>query len=169
MARRSKPPPVPTLGGLRRTTPWLRLDCLVCKHYRPVALAPFIIRCGVCPCARNERSSRPKTVTKLHASNLENPNKDSEAFKAAPDLEIPIRRSLLPLRWRRNRSSGSRNPAARRAGRGRAQEGAGDSRQGAKAANQRTRREGQRPWAIASRHGAAAGATNFKSTASRKK
>jgi len=46
MARRSKPPPVPTLGEIRENTPWLWLNCPACRHYRPIALAPLIIRWG---------------------------------------------------------------------------------------------------------------------------
>jgi hypothetical protein len=40
-------PPAPTLGDLRRSAPWLWINCAAgCGHYRPVALAPFIIRYG---------------------------------------------------------------------------------------------------------------------------
>lgn len=42
-----QPSPVPTLGQLRRESPWLRMFCAGgCGHHRPVALAPFIIRWG---------------------------------------------------------------------------------------------------------------------------
>jgi hypothetical protein len=44
MARRSEPPPVPTLGEIRRNTPWLWLNCPACRNYRPIALTPLIIR-----------------------------------------------------------------------------------------------------------------------------
>lgn len=40
-------PPVPTLGALRRSSPWLWMNCAAdCGHHRPVAFAPFIIRYG---------------------------------------------------------------------------------------------------------------------------
>lgn len=44
--RREPPPPVPTLGQLRRTACWLWLYCNGCGRGVPVALAPFIIRWG---------------------------------------------------------------------------------------------------------------------------
>ncbi|MGH7015374.1 MAG: hypothetical protein ACREEL_14710 [Stellaceae bacterium] len=47
MISRRRPPPVPTLGLLRRESPWLWLWCAAgCGHYRPVAVTPFIIRFG---------------------------------------------------------------------------------------------------------------------------
>jgi len=47
LVRQSKTlPPVPTMGQLRRSTPWLWLNCPACKHYRSIALAPLIIRWG---------------------------------------------------------------------------------------------------------------------------
>jgi len=39
-------PPVPTLGQIHRGTPWLWLNCPACRHHRPVAIAPFVIRWG---------------------------------------------------------------------------------------------------------------------------
>lgn len=40
-------PPAPTLADLRRSAPWLWVNCAAgCGHHRPVALAPFIIRYG---------------------------------------------------------------------------------------------------------------------------
>jgi len=46
MARRSELLTVPSLGEIRRNTPWLWLNCPACRHYRPIALAPLIIRWG---------------------------------------------------------------------------------------------------------------------------
>jgi len=43
---RSPLPQVPTIGELRHNTPWLWLNCPACRHYRPIALAPLIIRWG---------------------------------------------------------------------------------------------------------------------------
>lgn len=48
MRRRTAPPPVPTLGELRRMTSWVWLHCWApgCGYSRAVALAPYIIRWG---------------------------------------------------------------------------------------------------------------------------
>ena len=46
MARRSELLTVHSLGEIRRNTPWLWLNCPACRHYRPIALAPLIIRWG---------------------------------------------------------------------------------------------------------------------------
>jgi hypothetical protein len=43
---REPPPPVPTLGEIRHSTPWLWLNCPARRHYHPIALAPLIIRWG---------------------------------------------------------------------------------------------------------------------------
>jgi len=39
-------PDVPTLGIIRRSTPWVWLYCNECTHRAPAALAPFLIRWG---------------------------------------------------------------------------------------------------------------------------
>lgn len=47
MTTARRPPPVPSLGQLRKSAPWLRMFCAAgCGHHRSVALAPFIIRWG---------------------------------------------------------------------------------------------------------------------------
>ena len=47
MNKRFAPGPVPTLADLHRTTCWLWLDCPACRHRRPAALVPFMIRWGI--------------------------------------------------------------------------------------------------------------------------
>jgi hypothetical protein len=48
MRARSKPGPVPTLGGLRRHQPWMWIDCAAfgCHHRQPMPIVPLIIRWG---------------------------------------------------------------------------------------------------------------------------
>jgi hypothetical protein len=59
MAPRYRHPigPIPTLGQLRRNTPWLWVYCTAgirqnCFHKAPMALAPLIIRWAQMPLAR---------------------------------------------------------------------------------------------------------------------
>jgi hypothetical protein len=39
-----EPGPRPTLGELRRTTPWIWLWCERCRHHAPLACAVAVIR-----------------------------------------------------------------------------------------------------------------------------
>jgi hypothetical protein len=38
--------PIPTLGDLQRTTPWVGLWCERCQHHAPLACAAAVIRWG---------------------------------------------------------------------------------------------------------------------------
>lgn len=86
MRRREPPPPIPTLGDLRRETCWLWVYCenrlangLMCLHQAPVALtAPIIVwgpgatsdrlrtrmRCTACG-ARHSSVRRPSHVDQV--------------------------------------------------------------------------------------------------------
>jgi hypothetical protein len=43
---RMQPDPIPTLGDLQRTTPWVWLWCERCQHHAPLACAVAVIRWG---------------------------------------------------------------------------------------------------------------------------
>lgn len=92
----SSRPTVPTLGDLRRSAPWLWMNCAAgCGHYRPGALAPFIIRYGAEASSDMLRRASRCTRCGHKGATLQHPSWMGMQIGFAP---FPVTTGVYPMR-----------------------------------------------------------------------
>jgi hypothetical protein len=84
--RKSRPPPIPTLGQLRQHISWAWLHCdnIACRHRRPIALTPLIIRWTAAMSSERLRKAARCTRCGRRGASLQHPSWVDMAREWAP-------------------------------------------------------------------------------------